>query len=85
LIHAPWFAHGDAGQTIAGPIDEALLQSTWATMEKIKASGKVRSIGVSNYFPQHLKPLLQTAKITPTINQIEFHPYLQHPELLAWW
>ena len=83
LIHAPWFAHGDEDQTITGPIDEAALQSTWAQMEKIKASGKARSIGVSNYFPQHLEPLLKTAKIPPAINQIEFHPYLQHPELLA--
>lgn len=47
-------------------------------MEKIKASGKAKSIGVSNYLPQHLEPLLKTAKVIPAINQIEFHPYLQH-------
>jgi diketogulonate reductase-like aldo/keto reductase len=52
-------------------------------MEKIQASGKVRSIGVSNYFPKHLSAILKTAKVPPAINQIEFHPYLQHPELLA--
>lgn len=83
LIHAPWFAHTDAEQTFASGINEAQLQSSWATMEKIKASGKARSIGVSNYFIQHLVPLLQSAKIPPAINQIEFHPYLQHAELLA--
>jgi diketogulonate reductase-like aldo/keto reductase len=52
-------------------------------MEKVKASGKARSVGVSNYLVQHLTAVLKTAKIPPAINQIEFHPYLQHPELLA--
>jgi diketogulonate reductase-like aldo/keto reductase len=52
-------------------------------MEKLKASGKVKSIGVSNYLTQHLSAVLKTAKIPPAINQVEFHPYLQHAELLA--
>ncbi|KIV99901.1 hypothetical protein, variant [Verruconis gallopava] len=81
LIHAPWFSHTESSAT--SPFDESKLQSTWATMEKIKASGKARSIGVSNYLPKHLEAVLKTAKIPPAINQIEFHPYLQHPELLA--
>ncbi len=85
LIHQPFFAHGDADHTIAGPLNEALLQSTWATMEKVKGSGRARSIGVSNYLPQHLTSLLKTAHVPPVINQIEFHPYLQHTELLAWY
>jgi diketogulonate reductase-like aldo/keto reductase len=47
-------------------------------MEDIKASGKAKSIGVSNYFPAHLDAILKTAKVVPAVNQIEFHPYLQH-------
>lgn len=47
-------------------------------MEAIQASGRARSIGVSNYIQEHLEPLLETAKVLPAINQIEFHPYLQH-------
>lgn len=47
-------------------------------MEAIYASGRAKSIGVSNYLQEHLEPILATAKITPAINQIEFHPYLQH-------
>ena len=47
-------------------------------MEKVKESGKARSIGVSNYLQPHLAATLKTAKITPSINQIEYHPYLQH-------
>ena len=51
-------------------------------MEDIKAAGLAKSIGVSNYLPEHLSAILQTARVPPAINQIEFHAYLQHPELL---
>ena len=47
-------------------------------MEHVKQSGKVRSIGVSNYLRRHLDATLATAAIPPSINQIEYHPYLQH-------
>jgi diketogulonate reductase-like aldo/keto reductase len=51
-------------------------------MEAIKSSGRAKSIGVSNYLQEHLEAILETAKIPPAINQIEFHPYLQHGNLL---
>lgn len=51
-------------------------------MEKVKESGKARAIGVSNYIKANLEATLKTAKIVPAINQIEFHPYLQHEDLL---
>lgn len=75
LIHAPFFANDGK--------DAAKLQSAWAAMEKVKEAGLTKSIGVSNYLPSHLSATLETAKIPPAINQIEFHPYLQHPDLLA--
>jgi diketogulonate reductase-like aldo/keto reductase len=52
-------------------------------MEKLKEAGLTKSIGVSNYLIPHLETTLKTAKTAPSINQIEFHPYLQHPDLLA--
>jgi diketogulonate reductase-like aldo/keto reductase len=70
LIHSPFNAKSDAE-----------LQSAWAELEILHASGKARSIGVSNFYPQHLTAILKTAKIKPAINQIEFHAYLQHPQL----
>lgn len=73
LIHQPFFAKSDAD-----------LQKAWAEMEKVKASGKARSIGVSNYLEPHLKATLATANTPPSINQIEFHPYLQHGSLLPY-
>lgn len=51
-------------------------------MEELKAAGLTKSIGVSNYLPEHLDWLLETATTPPSINQIEFHPYLQHPGLI---
>ena len=51
-------------------------------MEQVKAAGLARSIGVSNYLPEHLDWILETAQTPPSINQIEFHPYLQHGPLI---
>ena len=53
-------------------------------MESVHASGKARSIGVSNYTIPHLETTLKTAKVIPAVNQIEFHPYLQHGSLLSY-
>lgn len=71
LIHSPF--------TSKTPED---LQKRWAEMEAIKDSGRARSIGVSNYLQEHLEATLATARIPPAINQIEYHPYLQHGDLL---
>ena len=73
LIHSPFFA---------GEKEEP-LQEAWAEMEKIKEAGLAKSIGVSNYITWQLEATLKTAKVPPAINQIEFHPYLQHPDLMA--
>jgi diketogulonate reductase-like aldo/keto reductase len=58
-------------------------KDSWRAMEELRAEGKARSIGVSNFLPQHLEDLLSIATIVPTVNQIEFHPYLQQPDVLA--
>jgi len=73
LIHSPFFAEKDED-----------LQKAWKAMEEVKESGKAKSIGVSNYLEKHLEATLATAKIPPSINQIEFHPYLQHEKLLPY-
>ena len=53
-------------------------------MESVQAAGKTRSIGVSNYLQRHLEATLATAKVTPSVNQIEYHPYLQHGDLVPY-
>ncbi len=54
---------------------------TWRAMEELQAEGKIVSIGVSNFWQQHLEALFQTAKVIPAVNQIEFHPGYWQPEL----
>ena len=54
---------------------------TWHAMEELQAEGKIRSIGVSNFWQEHLETLFQTAKVIPAVNQIEFHPGYWQPEL----
>jgi len=55
---------------------------TWKALETLYEEGKIRAIGVSNFLEHHLDELMQTAKITPMVNQYEFHPRLVQPELL---
>ncbi|KAL9117685.1 MAG: hypothetical protein Q9187_005778, partial [Circinaria calcarea] len=71
LIHSPSFAKSDED-----------LQAAWAAMEKVKKDGKAKSIGVSNYLQSDFEATLKTATIIPSINQTEYHPYLQREGLL---
>lgn len=71
LIHTP-FKYKNAEE----------FSTAWAQMEDLKAQGLARSIGVSNFRRQDLEHIFKTCKVTPAVNQIEFHPYLQHVELL---
>ncbi|MHB1431217.1 MAG: aldo/keto reductase [Streptosporangiaceae bacterium] len=57
--------------------------STWRTLEEFYADGRARSIGVSNFNPQHLRPLLDECEVVPAVNQIEVHPYLTQDEVRA--
>ena len=57
---------------------------TWRAMEAIYRAGKARAIGVSNFLPQHLEPLLTTAEIVPMVNQIEFRPGYPQIECATW-
>ena len=49
--------------------------STWKTLEEFKADGRARSIGVSNFQPDHLSRLTAETPVVPAVNQIEVHPY----------
>ncbi len=47
---------------------------TWRAMEELYIEGRIRAIGVSNFMPKHLRPLMEKATILPMVNQIEIHP-----------
>lgn len=53
-------------------------------MNKLYKSGLIRSIGVSNYLIRHLEDLKDCASVTPAVNQVEFHPHHNDPELLKY-
>ncbi|KAK5112818.1 hypothetical protein LTR85_011152 [Meristemomyces frigidus] len=57
---------------------------TWAEMQKLPASGRVKNIGVSNFAIKNLEKLLNdpSCKTVPAVNQIELHPNNPSPKLL---
>jgi 2,5-diketo-D-gluconate reductase A len=54
---------------------------TWQAFIEGQQQGLVRSIGVSNFQPAHLARLVEETGVTPAVNQVELHPYLQQPGL----
>jgi len=59
-----------------------LRNETWKALETILSEGRSRAIGVSNYTTSHLKELLNTCQVVPTVNQVEFSPFLYQKGLL---
>jgi diketogulonate reductase-like aldo/keto reductase len=57
-------------------------RQSWRVLEALRAEGKARSIGVSNFTIRHLTELLAETKTVPAVNQVEFHPYLYQRDLL---
>jgi 2,5-diketo-D-gluconate reductase A len=47
---------------------------TWKAFIQLQKEGRARSIGVSNFHPEHLQRLIDETGVTPVINQIELHP-----------
>ena len=58
---------------------DSINLSTWNAFIKLYKEGRIKAIGVSNFMPHHLKPLMQT-EVQPMVNQIEFHPGYTQPE-----
>lgn len=50
-----------------------LDRESWRALEELYNDGKVKSIGISNFLPQHIEPLLETATVRPMVNQLELH------------
>ena len=47
---------------------------TWKAFEELYAAKRIRSIGISNFHPHHIKELMKTAKVAPMVNQIRLCP-----------
>jgi 2,5-diketo-D-gluconate reductase A len=57
--------------------------ASWRAMIKLREDGLVRSIGVSNFTPEHIGRLEKETGVLPSVNQIEMHPYFPQDELRA--
>ena len=57
------------------------IKDMWPKMEKLVNDGLTKSIGVSNYNVQNLLVILSICKIKPSVNEVEFHPYLYQKDL----
>jgi diketogulonate reductase-like aldo/keto reductase len=55
----------------------------WRAMEALLAQGRVRAIGVSNFYPDRLIDLIIHNEVTPQVNQIETHPFFQRADYQA--
>jgi 2,5-diketo-D-gluconate reductase A len=54
---------------------------TFQAFTELQGDGRVRSIGVSNFQEPHLRRVTDEVGVTPSVNQIELHPYLQQQHL----
>lgn len=80
LVHWP-FAAKPAEITGVPPEKR---RDTWKAMEEIYASGRAKSIGVSNYTIKHLEEMKEYANTMPVVNQVEFNPFVYQKELLEY-
>ena len=58
-----------------------LYVETWETLCQLRDEGRLRSVGVSNFQPEHIDRIVDATGVVPAVNQIELHPRLQQPEL----
>jgi len=87
LMHWPQFLATEGKKLVKNPDgscktrDDVTFNESWAEIEKLLDTGKVRAIGVSNFSIKTLDQLLKTAKVVPAVNQVEMHPYLAQNDL----
>lgn len=60
-----------------------LFTDSWKALVEMKKQGRVKSIGVSNFMPEHLEKIIDATGVVPVLNQIELHPKFQQKTLRA--
>ena len=56
----------------------------WRALEELYEAGKLRAIGISNFYPDRMVDIASFSRICPMVNQIEIHPHLQQIEAKKW-
>lgn len=59
------------------------VHGSWRAMEELHRQGRIRAIGVSNFYPDRLMDLIVHNEVVPAVNQIECHPFYQQIETQA--
>ncbi|KAF8756518.1 asparaginyl-tRNA synthetase [Rhizoctonia solani] len=83
LMHWPQAADPKDNRFLS-PEESPTYVETWKAMEQVLSSGKVKSIGVSNFSIKTLEVLLPEAKVIPATNQVELHPSLPSFKLVEY-
>ncbi|WP_432734914.1 aldo/keto reductase [Maridesulfovibrio sp. FT414] len=61
-----------------------LYVEAWQALIEARRRGLVRSIGLSNFLPEHIQRLIDETGVAPSVNQIELHPYFPQQEQREW-
>ncbi|MBQ1332047.1 MAG: aldo/keto reductase, partial [Lachnospiraceae bacterium] len=56
---------------------------TWRALTDLYQAGRVRAIGVSNFLPKHIEPLMET-ETAPMVDQIQYHPGMMQTPVVDW-
>ncbi|CCA69706.1 probable GCY1-galactose-induced protein of aldo/keto reductase family [Serendipita indica DSM 11827] len=83
LMHWPMANDPQTGRALK-PEENPTFVETWKTMEGLLETGKVKSIGVSNFSIKNLEILFSKTNLIPSVNQIEIHPCLPNFELVEY-
>jgi diketogulonate reductase-like aldo/keto reductase len=59
------------------------VYGAWRAMTELYRAGRIRAIGVSNFYPDRLQDFVLHNEVLPAVNQIELHPFRQQSEALA--
>jgi len=62
---------------------QGLYLESWRALVRLREEGRAKSIGVSNFAPEHLDKIIQETGVAPAVNQIELHPRFQQAGLRA--
>ncbi|WP_459980541.1 aldo/keto reductase [Nocardioides sp. AN3] len=62
---------------------QGLFVEAWRALVDLREQGLVRSIGVSNFTPAHLRRIIDETGVTPAVNQIEMHPLFPQVQMRA--
>ncbi|KAJ2476224.1 hypothetical protein IWW47_006370, partial [Coemansia sp. RSA 2052] len=84
LMHWPYAMRPEVDTItfVSTDIENVPIMDTWRAMEDLVGTGKVRSIGVSNFNQAILEKMIPQCRIVPAVNQVEIHPYNQQTELV---